>query len=88
MTTTTYASDLGKCYAEAENGKFRAYKDGGMFRVYLCGKEMNFDANYNFIGYGKRIEASGMTYFTHLDDFLTAVEDCKDELNYLMAAGA
>lgn len=85
---TTYVSELGKCYGEAEDGKFRAYKDGGMYRVYLVGREMKFDADYNFIGYGKRLEASGMTYFTNLDDFLAAVEDCKDELRCLMAMGA
>lgn len=85
---TTYVNELGKCYAQAEGGKFRAFKDGSMYRVYLVGREMNFDADYNFIGYGKRLEASGMTYFIHLDDFLTAVEDCKAELSCLMAQGA
>lgn len=85
---TTYVNELGKCYGQAEGGTFRAFKDGGMYRVYLVGREMNFDADYNFIGYGKRLEASGMTYFTNLDNFAAAVEDCKAELSCLMAAGA
>lgn len=85
---TVYVSDLGKCYAQTEDGTFRAFKDGDMFRVYLVGREMKFDADYNFIGYGNRLEASGMTYFVHLDDFLTAVDGCQEELRCLMAMEA
>lgn len=85
---TTYVSELGKCVAQTEDGKFRAFEDNGMYRVYLVGREMNFDADYNFIGYGKRLEATGMDYFVHLDDFLTAVDNCEEELRCLMAMGA
>ena len=85
---TTYVSELGKCYAKTSDGKFRAFKDGNLFRVYLVGYEMNFDADYNFVGYGKRLEAQGMTYFVHLNDFENAVVECQDELSCLMAMGA
>jgi hypothetical protein len=87
--TKKYANELGKCYAKTNDGRFRAYKDGGLFRIYLCGREMKFDSDYNFVGYGKRIEAVGSdVHFKNIENFDAAVYEVECELNYLMKAGA
>jgi hypothetical protein len=44
MRKTTYAAELGKCYAETSDGHIRAYKEGGLFRLYLVGRELIWNA--------------------------------------------
>jgi hypothetical protein len=86
---TTYTTELGKCHKATSDGRFRAYKDNGLFQIYLCGKEMKFDAEHNFVGYGKRMEATATgVHFRDIDNFDAAVYEVQCELNWLAKEGA
>ena len=89
MTKTIYANELGRCYAKTEKGNIRAYKDGGLFRLYLVGREMIWNADITDCKYGNRLEASATSvYFRDIENFDMAVYELQCELNYLVAAGA
>mgnify|MGYP003353571255 CR=1 FL=1 len=85
MITTTYANDLGKCYAKTEDGRFRAYKaDFGLYEIYLVGKEMIWNADNTDYKVGNRLEAVATgVYFKDLENFDMAVYEVQCELNYL-----
>lgn len=61
--TTTYANELGKCYAQRNN--LRVYKDRDLFGIYIVAKEWDFDANDNIIE-GEREEAVLVGYVSDL----------------------
>jgi hypothetical protein len=83
MTKTIYASELGKCVRKENN--FRAYKDGGMFALYMVAKEMIWNADNTDYKVGTRLEAVKVGYFTKIENFEDAVDTAKEELAYLMA---
>lgn len=86
---TTYTTDLGKCYAKTSDGRIRAYKDGGLFRLYLVGREMRFSADGEFLGYGQRLTASPSDiHIRNIENFDMAVYELECELNALMREGA
>ena len=89
MTKTTYAADLGKCYAKTADGRIRAYKDGGLFRLYLVGREMLWNADNTKYHFSNRFEAEATSvHFRHIESFDEAVDELREELAYLAAAGA
>jgi hypothetical protein len=82
MTTTTYASDLGKCYAKAEDGFYRLYKVDGYWTIYLVSKELIWDEDYNFTQ-GTRLEATRGGFISHPDEFLSGVYELQCEAKAL-----
>ena len=86
---TTYATELGKCYAKTNDGRIRAYKDGGLFRLYLVGREMLWSDNSEFLGYSNRLEAIATDiHIRNIENFEMAVYELQSELNYLAKVGA
>ena len=89
MTQTQYAAELGKCYAKTEDGFIRAYKDGGLFRLYLVSREMIWNADNTDFKTGNRLEASGTSvHIRDIENFDSAVYELQCELSYLAKAGA
>ena len=82
-----YVKDLGKCVAKTEDGRYRAFAEGNLYRIYSVGREMLWDGD-SFLGYGKKLTAVPVGYFQYLENFEYAVMECKSELNYLMKEGA
>lgn len=89
MTQTTYANELGRCYAKTSDGHIRAYKDGGLFRIYLVGREMIWNDDITDFKIGNRFEAVATdVHFRDIDNFDMAVEECKYNTAQLMKEGA
>jgi len=89
MTKTTYAAELGKCYAKTADGHIRAYKDGGLFRLYLVGREMIWNADITDCKIGNRLEAVATdVHIREIESFDSAVYELQCELNYLVKVGA
>lgn len=89
MTKTQYAADLGKCYAKTADGHIRAYKDGGLFRLYLVGREMIWNADNTDYKVGNRLEAVATdVHIRDIENFDMAVYELECELSYLAKAGA
>ncbi len=85
----TYAADLGKCYAKTADGHIRAYKDGGLFRLYLVSREMTWNADYTDFKVGNRFEAVATDiHIRDIENFDMAVYELQCELSYLAKAGA
>ena len=82
MTKTIYASELGKCVRKENN--YRAYKDGGMFALYMVAKEMIWNEDNTDYKVGTRLEAVKVGYFTKIENFGNAIDVAKEELSYLM----
>jgi hypothetical protein len=68
----TFASDLGKCYAKAEDGYYRLYNVDGYWTIYLVHK-----------GDSGRLEAVHGGYITEPDSFEYGVDVLKEELYWL-----
>jgi hypothetical protein len=73
MEKTIYASDLGKCYAKAENGFYRLYREArgwgiGCYSLFLVTKEDG------------RLTATWAGYVSELENFAYAVDEVKAEL--------
>ena len=81
---TTYAADLGKCYAKKDN--YRAYKDGGLFAIYMVGKELIWNADSTDYKVGTKLEAVHVGYIRDIDNFESAVQDLKVEMHSMMAS--
>lgn len=89
MTKTQYAAELGKCYAKTADGHIRAYKGGGLFRLYLVGREMIWNADNTDCKLGNRLEAVATdVHIRDIENFEMAVYELQCELNYLAKAGA
>jgi len=89
MTKTQYAADLGKCYAKTSDGFIRAYKDGDYYRLYLVARELIWNADNTDYKTGNRLEASPTDiHLRHIESFESAVDDLREELASLVAAGA
>ena len=89
MTKTQYAAELGKCYAKTADGHIRAYKEGGLFRLYLVGREMIWNADSTDFKIGNRLEAVATdVHIRDIENFEMAVYELQCELNYLAKAGA
>lgn len=61
--------------ATTKDGKFQAFNEAGMYRVYLVSNDPEFGA-------------VGMIHFMNLDDFAAAVAECEEEIRCLMEMGA
>jgi hypothetical protein len=85
MIKTTYADELGKCVRKEDN--YRAYKDGGIYALYIVGKELIWNTDNTDYKIGTRLEAVKVGYFTSLDNFGEAVDRAKEETAYLMSEG-
>jgi len=85
MTKTIYANELGKCVAKKDN--YRAYKDNEIYAIYIVGREMIWDANYN-CKLGTKLEAVHVGYVANIENFELAVDELKEEMHYMMKAGA
>jgi hypothetical protein len=74
--TTTYASDLGKCYNKTEDGFFRLYKENGKpdgaWTIYLVTK-----------GDSGLLEATHGGYLSDPENFEIGVFELQDELRGL-----
>lgn len=68
----TFATDLGKCYAKAEDGYYRLYKEGNYWTIYLVHK-----------GDSGRLEAVRGGYISDPDNFEEGIDAIKEELYYL-----
>jgi hypothetical protein len=86
MSNTTYASELGKCVAK--EGNYRAFKDGGIYALYIVGKELIWNDDITDYKVGTRLEAVKVGYFTKIENFEYAVDVAKEESAYLMTEGA
>jgi hypothetical protein len=75
MTKTIYASELGHCYGKLDN--YRAYKDGGIYAIYMVGKELIWNADNTDFKVGTRLEAVQVGYIQDIRNFEVAVEECK-----------
>jgi hypothetical protein len=77
---TTYASELGKCYAK--RGNLRIYRENGTgsLAVYLVTRELLWDADYNFKK-GTRLEATRVGYVFDLANAEYAFDMAEAELN-------
>ena len=84
-TKTTYASELGKCVAKKDN--YRAYKDGGLFAIYMVAPELIWNADNTDYTVGKKLEAVHAGYVSDIKNFEMAVEELKMEMSYMMKAG-
>ena len=87
MIKTIYASELGK--PVAKSGNYRAYKDGGIFSIYLVGREMLWNADNTDFKIGNKFEAVHVGNIAHLESFDSVVYelDCafKAEFNSMKA---
>jgi hypothetical protein len=83
MTQTTYASELGKCYGK--EGSYRAYKDGGLFALYMVAKELIWNADNTDFKVGTRLEAVKVGYFSQIENFGMAIDSANEEMAYLRA---
>lgn len=89
MRKTTYAAELGKCYAETSDGHIRAYKEGGLFRLYLVGRELIWNDDNTDFTVSNRLEAvASDIYIRNIENFDMAVHRTQCELNYLVKEGA
>ena len=89
MTQTVYAADLGKCYAKTSDGFIRAYKDGDYFTLYLVSRELIWTADNTDYKTGNRLEAVSTSFhLRHIEMFESAVDELREELACLAAAGA
>jgi hypothetical protein len=82
MTTTTYATDLGKCYNKTDDGFYRLYKVDGYWTIYLVSKELIWDKDYNFTE-GTRLTATYGGLISHPDEFLSGVYELQCEAKAL-----
>jgi hypothetical protein len=80
---TTYASDLGKCYAKAEDGYYRLYKVDGLWAIYLVNKEMIWAEDFSSYTTGTRLQAVLGGYISDPENFEMGVDSIKEELHYL-----
>lgn len=83
MTKTIYANELGKCVAK--EGNYRAFKDGGIYALYMVAKELIWNDDNTDYKVGTRLEAVKVGYFTKIENFGNAIDTAKEELAYLMA---
>lgn len=85
--TTTYASDLGKCYNKTKDGRFRLYKVDGMWAIYLVSKEILWDkmpeGATKFV-YGTRLEATHGGYLSDPENFDIGVYELECELRSMV----
>lgn len=89
MRKTTYATELGKCYAKTDDGRIRAYKDGGLFRLYLVGRELIWNDDNTDFTFSNRLEAvASDIHIRNIENFDMAVYELQCELNYLAKEGA
>ena len=89
MRKTTYAAELGKCYAETSDGHIRAYKEGGLFRLYLVSRELIWNDDNTDFTVSNRLEAVATdVHIAHIDNFDMAVYEVQCELNSLAKEGA
>ena len=89
MRKTTYAAELGKCYAETSDGHIRAYKEGGLFRLYLVSRELIWNADNTDFTVSNRLEAvASDIHIRNIENFDMAVYELQCELNYLVKEGA
>ena len=89
MRKTTYAAELGKCYAKTGDGHIRAYKDGGLFRLYFVGRERVWNNDKTDTKFSNRLEAvASDIYIRNIENFDMAVYELQCELNYLAKEGA
>jgi hypothetical protein len=89
MRKTTYAAELGKCYAETSDGHIRAYKEGGLFRLYLVGRELIWNDDNTDYTVSNRLEAvASDIHIRNIENFDMAVYELQCELNYLAKEGA
>ena len=82
----TYADTLGK--ALATRGNLEIYKEpgSGMLAVYSVVREMLWDADYNYLGLGDRLEAVRIGYVSDIENAEHAFDVAQEEL--AAAAGA
>ena len=89
MRKTTYLAELGKCYAETSDGHIRAYKDGGLFRLYLVSRELIWNDDNTDFTFSNRLEAVATDiHIRDIDNFEMAVYELQCELNSLAKVGA
>lgn len=88
MTTSTIA-ELGKCYAKTHDGRIRAYKDGGLFRLYLVGRKLIWNDDNTSYKVSNTYEAVATDiHFRDIENFEMAVYELECELNALAKEGA
>jgi hypothetical protein len=80
---TTYADELGKCLAERNNLRIHTEPSSGMLAVYSVAREMLWDANYNYLGLGDRLEAVLIGYVSDIDNAEHAFDVAEEELRAL-----
>lgn len=76
------ASELGKCYAQTEDGFYRLYKVEGSWGIYMVTRELiwNEDGSHH---YGKQLEATWAGSLSDPENFELGVDVIKEELYYL-----
>jgi hypothetical protein len=81
--TTTYASELGKCYNKTADGFYRLYKVDGLWAIYLVMKEFHLnEAGDDFIE-GTRLTATFGGYLSDPANFEFGVSELKAEIDAL-----
>ena len=84
-----YATELGKCYAKTADGRIRAYKEDGVFRLYLVGRVMLWNADFSECKFGNRLEAVATdSCIRYIDNFEMAAFNVQCELADLAKVGA
>jgi len=81
--TTTYADELGKCYAKRGSLRIHTEPSSGMLAVYSVAREMLWDAEYNYLGLGDRLEAVLIGYVADIDNAEHAFDVAEEELRVL-----
>lgn len=82
---TIYANTLGT--PVAKSGRYRAYKDGGLFAIYSVGPELIWLADGE-AKWGKKLEACPVGFINNIENFESAVYELQIEMSYMMKAGA
>jgi len=83
---TTYADTLGKALATRDNLAIYKEPTSGMFAVYSVAREMLWDADYNYLGLGDRLEAIRIGYVSDIENAEYAFDVAKEELTALAGA--
>jgi hypothetical protein len=75
-----YADTLGQSLAQRDNLHIYAEPNSGMLAVYSVGREMLWDADYNYLGLGERLEAVRIGYVSDLENAEHAFDAAEEEL--------
>jgi hypothetical protein len=84
MSSVVKVSELGKCYAKAEDGHYRLFKVDGLWAIYLVGPEMIWNEEGTDYILGKTLEANLGGYISDPENFEMGVDSLKEEAYYAM----